>query len=418
MNFSALISLFSNRNYAIYTLGNTLSLIGSWNYRIAVAWLVWEMTKSPFWLGVVGSAGLIPVLIAAPLGGVLADRFKQVRVIAICQFLAFILMMLLYLAYAWDFLTLGVLIAFRVLLSTVLSISQPTRLALIPHLVGPDQLTAAISFGAVSFNVARFLGPALAGLILATGDYGLAFGVNGLSFLALVGAVLTLRIPSRSPKKPRESSTVMKEIQVAAAYIRKHPGISPVLVLFLIIVVAGRPIAELLPAFVELVYEMEVGGFALLTASMAIGSIVGGLWTTRLGLSGLTNTSIICAALYALTIAIFVLIPFFWLALPVLACASMFTVIFSVSAQILVQSSVEEAMRGRVMALWFVIHRTGPPAGALVMGGLANWFGLSAPFLAGAVLCLIGAGAVWYRRHEVAQALESPVRLQQGEEPA
>ena len=89
-----------------------------------------------------------------------------------------------------------------------------------------------------------------------------------------------------------------------------------------------------------------------------------------------------------------------------------------VASQSLMQNAVDGAMRGRVMALWFVIHRTGPPAGALVMGGLANWFGLSAPFLAGVVLCLIGAGAVWYRRHEVAQALEIPVRLQQGEEPA
>src|SRR5690606_22082585 len=142
--------------YLFYTLGNLISLTGGWIQRIALAWLVWEMTQSPFWLGIVAAAGLVPVLIIGPLGGTLADRCSQLKLIAVTQIAAALLMILLFAVYELDLLTLPLILLFRFTPSAILSISQPTRLALIQQLVEPQLLPSAISFGAISFNAARF----------------------------------------------------------------------------------------------------------------------------------------------------------------------------------------------------------------------------------------------------------------------
>ena len=406
MNFSNLTALLRHRNYAIYCAGNVISLTGSWIQRIAIAWLAWEMTQSPFWLGVVAASGLVPVLIVGPLGGVLADRLSQIRLIAVSQFLACVLATVLIIVYSAGLLSLGLLIAFRALLSAILAISQPTRMALIPSLVGPGQLTAAISFGAVVFNVARILGPALAGVLLAIGDYRIAFIANALTYLVFVVAILQIRMDAPPRINERRTGSIAGEIRIGVRYVLGHPGISIIFLFMLVAVTAARPISELLPAFVDVVYNMDVGGFALMTSSMAVGSILGGLWTTQRGLPGLTRTAITCGALYALSIAVFVLIPVYWLAVPVIALASLFTAVFGISSQTLIQSSVDDDVRGRVMSLWFVVQRAGPPLGALIMGALADWWGLSVPFLVGSGLCLITAGVAWSKRNALARALE------------
>ena len=411
MDVTRLIHLFGNRNYALFSVGNTVSLIGSWIQRIALAWLLWELTKSPFWLGLVAAAGMVPVILVAPLAGTLADRFSQTRIIALCQLVAFLLIIGLYGVYSAGFLTIGTIVFFRVCISTVLSISQPTRMALIPQLIEPELLTAGISFGALSFNIARFIGPAVAAALIAWGDFGVAFLVNALSFLVLMVAVLMMRIPEHLEQRTVKSEGVRRDILAAVEHIRGHPGISFVFLLYALIIVAGRPITEILPAFADAVFERGVGGLAILTSAMAIGSIFGGLWSAVQQVFGLTRTAIVAGGLNVVAIAVFTWIPLFWPAVAVLTLSSMFTVIFGVASQTLVQASVRETMRGRVMSLWFVIMRAGPPFGALLMGALTSVLGLSLPFSIAALLCVVVCIAAWKKRSFLADSLEPPARV-------
>ncbi|MCC5870706.1 MAG: MFS transporter [Gammaproteobacteria bacterium] len=407
MAVSALRGLFLERNYAIYTAGNTLSLIGTWIHRIALGWFVWELTRSPFWVGVYAASGIIPILFTGLIGGVLADILDRRRLALWSQVAACGLMLVLFAFYQLELLTLATLLVFRVLLAGVISISQPARMALLPSLVSPAQVVAAVSFGAVVFNVARLAGPALAALILAKGGFGAAFLANAVSYLAMIIALLLVNIdPARLPKARQRTATMTGDIAAGVRYVIRHDGMLPIFVLFVVVVLLARPVSALLPAFVELSFSMGVEGFAILTSSMAVGSILGGVWATGRVLRGLTSATILAAVGYALCVALFSAATSFIVAAFLLGLAGFFTVLFGASAQALIQSAVEEDYRGRVLGLWFVTMRAAPELGALLLGIAAEVIGLSLSFIGSAVCCLLVCWWVWQRRVTLSAALE------------
>jgi MFS family permease len=407
LRVATLVGLLSQRRYAIYTAGNSLSLIGTWIHRLATAWLAWKLTHSPFWLGIVAASGFVPMLLVGPVGGVLADRYDQRWQIIFSQFGAFLLMLGLYGSYKAGLLDIGLLISFRVALTALVSLSQPARLALMPQLVGPEYMTAAISFGAVVFNLARFVGPGLAGLLIANGDFALAFLVNGISYLALVMAMLAIRLEPESRPRRRSEARLLRDLGASVAYIAGHAGITRMFVLFAVVVIAGRPVSEMLPAFVGAVFGRGPDGLAILTTSMALGSIAGGLWSTERNRQGLTRLAILSGGIYGICIGLFAFVPNFWVGTAIMTVASGLTVVNGVAAQTLVQTSVDPDMRGRVLSFWFVLSRGGPGLGALLLGSLSEWFGLAGPFAAGGALCLAASLEAWRRFGRIARELES-----------
>jgi len=339
---------------------------------------------------------------------VLADRFDQRKQIAISQSLAFLLMMTLYGFYEFGWLNIWWLMVFRIVLTALVSLSQPARLVLVPSLAGPENMAIAVSFGALIFNLARFIGPALAGLLLVGGDFGLAFLVNGLSYLGLVAAVLSVQMPTPNAPSRRRRGTVLSEIGSSVSYIAAHKGLAAMFGLFGVVVIAGRPIAEMIPAFVGAVFDGGVDGLAILTSAMAIGSIIGGLFSTKNRIQGLTRTVLRATLAYSLCIVLFVWMPVFWMAVAVLTLSSVFTVTVGVSAQTLVQTAVDPDIRGRVMSLWFVLSRGGPALGAFIIGTVSQFSNLQAAFSVGGALCFVAAAFVWRDRTAIAANLEVP----------
>ncbi|MBL8644464.1 MAG: MFS transporter [Rhodospirillaceae bacterium] len=406
MNIRAIAALLSQRDYALYAAANAVSLTGTWIHRIAIGWLAWEYTHSPLWVGILAASGVIPILIVGPIGGVLADQLDQRKQIAVSQSLAFVLMMVLFVFYEQAWLNIWWLVAFRITLTALVSLSQPARLVLVPSLAGPENMATAISFGALVFNLARFLGPAAAGVLLVGGDFGIAFLVNGFSYLALVLAVLKVRLPEAPEASPRKRRGLLPEIGDSIAYIRGHNGILAMFLLFGVVVIAGRPIAEMIPAFVGAVFSRGVDGLAILTSAMAAGSIAGGLVSTHNRIKGLTRTVVLSTLGYGVCIVLFVWMPVFWMAVGVLSLASVFTVMIGVSAQTLVQTAVEPALRGRVMSLWFILSRGGPSLGALVVGLASEAAGLRLAFSVGGLLCIAAGMYAWKQRHAAAPSLE------------
>lgn len=406
MTFAPLRALFSERDYVIYIVGTAISLTGTWIQRITIAWLVWEMTGSPLWVGLTAAADLLPTLIGALYGGVLADRLNRLRLLMACQLACAAILFGLALAYQLDLLTLALLIGLRVCLSASIALAHPTRMVLLVELVGRENLNAAVSFGSVVFNVARTAGPALAGIIIAYGGFAMALVANALTFIVMAVAVLMIRHVSLPPPRPPDPPRVVTEILLACRYIGQHAAFRLMFLLYIAYVVTARSIEDLLPAFVETLFAGGVQSVAMLVSMLGIGSIVGGLWASSRSLDGLTRTMIIAGLLQAVSVAGLALSRSFPLACALIFLVGFFTVQFGTAAQTLVQSSVSDEMRGRVMSLWFVILRGGPGLGALLMGAMAEFAGLSGAFLIGTSGCLLACLYAWQRRAHLADKLE------------
>lgn len=399
MRSSAVLRLLANRNYAIYTAGNTLSLIGTWIQSIAFGWLVWEMTGSPFWLGLIAASGLIPTLFGGLAGGVFADRHDRLKLTALTQILSFLVTFALFVCFRLDVLSLGLLVLFKVLLSGLASFSQPARMALIPSLVGRDQLVQAVSFGSMVFNTARFVGPAIAGVIIAVSDAGWAFLANSISFLAMAGAIALLRFPEKEKDvaeaaiAPRRSRPGWSDLTGGVAYLRDHPGVRVLFLLLIAVVLFARPISDFFPAMATDIFGRGIEAVATMTSAMALGSLVGGFYAVGRGIAGLARSGLIACAVYTLFLILFLNMPNFWAGCVLLAFVGFCSVLFVTAAQTLIQVRVDDAVRGRVLSLWLILSRAGPDAGALMMGVAAEAAGLVPAFTAGALICL--AASLW-----------------------
>ncbi|MBT77519.1 MAG: hypothetical protein CL798_04925, partial [Chromatiales bacterium] len=248
MHLSSFTSLFSNRNYAIFVSGNLISLTGNWVQIVAVAWLTWEMTGSTLWLGIMAMAQVVPFVLVTPWAGVLADRYERRKIIFLSQSGACLTALTLFALYELGILTIGILFVMKALLATCVAFGQPARMAMTPELVSRKDLGSAIAFGAVTFNIARFIGPAVAGLIIALGDVGLAFFINAGSFLALLLAVKMLKLADRKPVAVDKRRSNLEQAWDGLLYAAHHRGISVVMSLYLLQAVCIGAITQLFAA--------------------------------------------------------------------------------------------------------------------------------------------------------------------------
>jgi predicted MFS family arabinose efflux permease len=264
-----------------------------------------------------------------------------------------------------------------------------------------------VAINSVIFNSARFLGPALSGIIIAAGSISLAFAINGASYLAVMAALASLSLKRAPPEGARRRNILATTVD-GYRYAARHHGIGSLLLLMAVTSVCLRGFIELLPGFTDAVFHRGPQALAWLTAITGLGAVVGGLWMVRRpALAGLTavvvaNTLVMAAALFCFTLT-----AYFWLALPCLFVAGFGLVVTGIGAQTLVQTAVEPAMRGRIMALYGTIFRGGPAVCALVMGTLSSSFGMRAPLAAGAVLCAGCWAWARLRQEGVARELES-----------
>ena len=386
--FGNIARAFASRNYRLFAAGNAISLIGTWLQRVAVGWLAWQLTHSGTWLGLVAFADLFPTVVLSPWAGALADRRDRVRVIWLSQVVAMSQATLLALLTGFGIITIWSLFALAVLLGIANAISQPARLALIPSLVERVNLPSAVAINSIIFNGARFIGPALAGIVIAEGSIALAFAVNATTYIAFLLALAGLDGVREDAR--RADRNFLGAMMDGYVYAARHPGIGAMLLLMAVTSLGTRGFIELLPGFADHVFGRGPQALAWMTATVGLGAVLGGLWMVRRpAIAGLTsvvfaNTLLMTAALLGFTAT-----AQFWVALPCLAVAGFGLVVSGIGAQTLVQSAVATAMRGRVMALYGMIFRGGPALGALIMGIASERTGLRMPVAAGALLCAL-----------------------------
>jgi predicted MFS family arabinose efflux permease len=396
---------FAQRNYRIYATGNGLSLIGWWLQRVAVGWLAWTLTHSGTWLGLVSLADFLPVLFLSPFAGVLADRRDRVWIIRITQLIGCAQASLLAVLVATDWITIHLLFTLVLLLGIASALAQPSRLALIPTLVDRASLPSALAINSVIFNLARFVGPAIAGILIANVSIAAAFAANAVSYIAFQISLARLRdLPP--PPVVDQQNAISASVE-AYAYASRHPGIGPMLLLFVVTTIGTRGFIELFPGFADSVFERGPQGLSMLTSTVGLGAICGGAWMVlRPAITGLAAVVLGHTLLMSLAILAFTATDRFYFALPCVLVAGAAMTITGTGAQTLIQAAVDSRMRGRVMALYGMIFRAGPAVGAVVMGSASEHLGLRLPLAIGALVSC-GFWLLTRLRHkEIAAALE------------
>jgi len=397
----------SHRNYRVYISGNAVQLIGTWMQRVSVGWLTWTLTHSGTWLGLVSMAEFLPVLFVSPLAGVLADRKDRVGIIRITQLYGCFTATLLAILVGVGLISSQVLFALVLLLGINQGIAQPARLALIPTLVDREALPSALAINSIVFNLARFIGPAVAGLLIARVGIAAAFAANAVTYIAFQISLANLRdIP---PLPVRAAQNAVRASLEAYSYASRHPGIAPMLMLFAVTTIGTRGFIELFPGFADNVFHRGPEGLAILTSTVGLGAIFGGLWMLiRSQISGLTTIVLANTLIMSLAIIAFTATDSFTLALPCVFVAGTAMVITGIGAQTLIQASTDRSMAGRVMALYGMIFRAGPALGAVVMGTASEHFGLRLPLAIGAIVSIACWALTLNRRKAIMASLEDP----------
>jgi MFS family permease len=401
------------RNYRLFATGNFISQNGYWIQRVAQAWLTWQLTHSGTWLGLVAAADLVPNVLISPFAGALADRVDRIKLIRLTQIAAIAQAWLLAILSFSNLITIEELFSLIFALGFVNAFNQPARLALIPSLVDQATLPSAVAINSLMFNIARFIGPAIAGVVIAEGSIGLAFVLNACSYVAFSLALARVHVP-RERLAPRRD--FLRQSFDGYLYAVRHPGIGQMMVLFSVTTVGIRGFNELFPGFTDVVFHRGAQGLAWLTATMGLGAIVGGLNMIRRGsIRGLTSLAINHTLLMSLCVLAFALTQSYWAALVAVFFSGLAMTTSGISAQTLVQTAVDPLMRGRVMAFYGMVFRAGPAFGALIAGWLTSRLGFHLPVVAGAVACILSWAWAWMRIDGIRSALERAI---ESREPA
>jgi MFS family permease len=351
-------------------------------------------------------AEFFPVVFLSPLAGALADRRDRVRIIRVTQIAGSAEAILLAVLVYTGAISIWLLFALTFLLGVFNAMAQPARLALIPTLVDRQSLASALAINAIIFNSARFVGPAVAGIVIAKVSVGASFAVNAATYLVFLVAMANLRGLPALPVAVAQS--VLRASAEAYSYASRHAGIAPMLLLFTVTTIGTRGFVELFPGFADRVFGRGPAGLSMLTSTVGLGAICGGAWLLlRPGVAGLTGVVLGNTLVISLAILAFTATDQFYVALPCVFLAGCAMTITGIGAQTLIQAAVDIGMRGRIMALYGMIFRAGPALGAVLMGSLSERFGLRLPLAIGAVVSCGFWAVTWARQKRIAETLES-----------
>ncbi len=405
-DFSAMRATLANRNFALFTAGNGVSLVGSWVQRVAIGWLTWELTHSPAWLGAVSMAEFLPVIFLAPLTGVMADRFDRRRITLIGQIVATVQATVLAVLTLTGHITPVLILMMQIMIGLVAPLIQTARLVIVPSLLPREQVGQAVAITSLVFNLARIIGPALSGLMIAGIGAGWAFAVNAVSYLFVVASVMKLTLPPHQPRAAMQVPLLhglWSDFLGGWRYTFTHATLRWVLPVIFVSSVMSWPVSDLLAGIADHEFGRGVTGLAIFASAQGVGAILGGLFLAQRpgGKEGGKEMGALFVRATILNGAFlvgFALTDIFWLAVPLYATFGMFMVMGGATSQTVIQTHAAEDMRGRTISIWYTITRVGLAFGALILGTLADAFGFAVPLAAAGLITAVTAAAIWHRR--------------------
>jgi len=388
---------FQYRDFRIMWLGACTSSIGTWMQNLAQAWLVYDISGSAFYLGLDAFLSQVPIILFSLFGGVVADRTSRSKILLISQYVqmtcAFTLAVLMFfgLHHVWPILVLSFVTG------TAQSFGGPAYTALVPTLVEPEDLPNAIALNSIQFNLARVIGPVIGGLTLKALGATWCFGLNGISFVAVIISLYMINVRF----KPAPSGdSVLDSMKNGFAFIRDRDPMAPLIFLAFAITTLGFPMIAFLPVFARTVFQSGPNTYSALLASSGLGSVAGALIVAGLGRKkNLGKPALTMLLLFGVTTVGFatsthVLLSCVFLFLSGMAMISVFALITS-----MVQLITPDDMRGRVMSVYVVAFRGGMPVGSIIVGSVVQHFG--APHVIavnGALLVLLASYFLFVHR--------------------
>jgi len=401
---SAAVRAFRHRNYRLFFAGQGISLVGSWMQSVAQAWLVLTLTNDPLILGIVAAAQWTPVLILGLFGGLIADTLPKRWTLVVCEATLAALALILGVLTLAGMVQVWMILVLAVLLGCVNAIEMPVRQAFAVEMVGREDVVNAVILNSALFNSARVIGPAVAGLTIAATNTGVAFLINGASFLAVIVGLLMMRdaeLHSPPPiRRPHTVREVMASVGEGVAYVRRTP-----IVLYSVLIVGlaatiGMNFQVTIPPFARATLGGDAADFGFLMTATGLGSVAAALWlaSRRRPAPWLIPSG---AALLGAALILVAILPRIAVALPALTLAGFGAIGMAATGNTTIQTVVPDELRGRVMSVYTTVFAGSTPIGAIFAGGIASAANPVVALGVGGVgtLAVGVVGMLWLRRN-------------------
>ena len=400
--------LARHRNFRLFWFGQTLSLIGTWMQSMAQGWLALDLTNNAFLVGLVVSAGSLPIVLFSMHAGVLVDRYEKLRLVKICQSLLLVEASLLF-WFTWSGrVSIGWLLVLATVQGVISSVEIPSRQSMIIELAAREDLPQAIALQSSGFNLARIVGPALAALVIAKLGIAWAFGLNALSYVAVLVGLFMVRLAPWEPHA--EIMRPLEGIREGFAYMRSTPLVAALMKLVTVYSILGIPYLTLMPVYARNRLGLGAGGYGLLLACVGVGGLVGALaLAARAGPQAGRRTLRVSSLAYPLILLALAAVRDARLAYLLLFFAGIAMIANGAVSNAMLQHSVPDALRGRLMAAYsFVVVGLAQTVGSFLAGIVAKAFGVEWAIASGGVVMLVYAIRA-YRRPPLRLAHTQPV---------
>jgi len=403
-----------HRNFRLFLSGQLISLTGTWMQQVALGWLVYRLTRSAFLLGLVGFVGQLPSLLVGPFAGVLADRLNLRRMVIATQAAGMVQALLLAGLVLAGVITIGQVLALAAFLGIVTAIDVPARQAFLVQMVeGKQDLSSAIALNSSTFNAARLVGPSIAGLLIAVVGEGPIFLANGLSYIAVIGALLAMRLPPEGAPRAAHSH-VWSHLQEGFRYAFGFGPMRSLILLLGLVSLVGVPFTVLLPVFATDVLHGGARTLGFLVSAMGVGSLTGALYLAgRPSVRGLGRVIAAAVTLFGASLIALAASRNEWLSVAILYFAGIGVMVQMASSNTILQTIVDDDKRGRVMSIYSTAFLGAVPVGSLLGGSLASHIGAPLTVALGGFGCLVGA-AVFARALPSLRAQIRPVYARLG----
>ena len=409
-----IVRALEHRNYRLFFMGQGTSLIGTWLTRVATGWLVYRLTSSAWLLGIITFCGQIPTFVLTPFAGVMVDRGDRRRILIVTQVLSMLQSFALAALAIPHLITVWEVAALQLFQGVINAFDTPARQSFVVEMLeSREDLPNAIALNSSMVNGARLLGPSVAGVLISAVGEGGCFLIDGFSYVAVVGSLLAMQIRPRA-RAAKQARPVLGELRQGFEYVSRFAPVRAILLLLALVSLMGMPYTVLMPVMATQVLHGGPNALGFLMAATGVGALVGALFlASRKSVLGLGKTIVIAAATFGAGLIAFASSHVLWLSLPLLLVVGFGMMVEMAASNTLLQTMVDEEMRGRLMSFYTMAFMGTAPFGSLLAGALASRIGAQWTIAFGGIACLVGA-AFFAVRLPALRALVRPIYVRLG----
>ena len=414
--FSGIRNIFRSlkyRNYRLFFGGQSISLIGTWIQRIAMPWLVYQISDSVVLLGVVGFTSQIPTFLLAPFAGVISDRYNRYHILIATQILAMIQAFILAFLYFAGIIEVWHIILLSIILGIINAFDIPARHSFVIEMVeNKEDLGNAIALNSSMFNGARLVGPSIAGILIAAAGEGICFFLNSASYLFVIVSLLLMKVKPRENKN--QNNKILKDLKEGFLYAFGFIPIKAIILLLGLISLVGMPYTVLIPVFAKEVLHGGPHTFGFLMGASGIGALISALYlASRKSVLGLGKMIPLASIVFGTGLILFSLSRMFFISLILIIITGMGMMLQMASSNTILQTIADDDKRGRVMSFYTMAFMGTAPLGSLLAGWTAKVFGAPNTLLTGGILCIFG-GLIFATKLPALRTLVKPIYVKLG----